>query len=185
MKHESTEPMTTDLNQLPEASRPYALQLEKRTGRLLNIHAAMAASPAVIAAYSGLSAGVSENSTFDAKTREAIALAVGNQNGCDYCQAAHAFAASKAGLTDEQILQIRAGEVNFDSKLAALLDVARDAAANIGAVDAAVRANATQEGWSADQLAELFAHIAVNLYTNFFNHYAGTELDFPAASPLS
>lgn len=35
-----------------------------------------------------------------------------------------------------------------------------------------------------EALAEAFAHVAVNLYTNYFNHYAGTELDVPAAPAL-
>lgn len=38
-------------------------------------------------------------------------------------------------------------------------------------------------GWSTEQLAELFAHVPVNLYTNYFNHYAGTELDLPPVPP--
>ncbi|MBT2502886.1 carboxymuconolactone decarboxylase family protein [Curtobacterium sp. ISL-83] len=177
--------MSTDMTQFPEASRPFAEQLERRTARLLNIHAGMAASPAVIAAFAGLSAGVAKHATFGTATREAIALAVGNQNGCDYCQAAHTVSAKRAGLTDEQILQIRAGEVTFDPKLAALLEVARAAAANTGTVPAEVRDHASAAGWSDEELQELFAHLAVNLYTNFFNHYAGTELDFPSAPSLT
>lgn len=173
------------MTQFPEASRPFAAQLERRSGRLLNIHAGMAASPAVIAGFAGLSGGVAAHSTFDARTREAIALAVGNQDGCQYCQAAHTVSATRAGLTENQILQIRSGEVTFDGKLAALLEVARDAAANTGAVAPAVRDNALTAGWTTNELRELFAHIAVNLFTNFFNHYEGTELDFPAAPALT
>ncbi|WP_426999214.1 carboxymuconolactone decarboxylase family protein [Pseudarthrobacter sp. N5] len=37
-----------------------------------------------------MSAAIAAHGSFDARTREAIALAVGNQNGCSYCQAAHA-----------------------------------------------------------------------------------------------
>lgn len=177
--------MSTDMTQFPEASRPFAEQFERRTGRLLNIHAGMAASPVVIAAFAGLTGGVAKHATFDTATREAIALAVGNQDGCDYCQAAHTVSAKRTGLTDQEILQIRAGEVTFDTKLAALLEVARTAAANTGTVTPEIRENAPAAGWSEEDLQELFAHLAVNLYTNFFNHYAGTELDFPAAPPLA
>ena len=169
----------------PEASRPYVEAIEKRLGRLPNIHANMATSPTVIAAYAGLTGGVAKHATFDTRTREAIALAVGNQDGCDYCQAAHAASGRRAGLTEEQILQIRSGEVAFDPKLAALLEVARAAVATVGTVPQALRANAIAAGWSAGDLDELFAHIAVNLFTNYFNHYAGTELDFPPAPPLT
>jgi len=39
-------------------------------------------------------------------------------------------------------------------------------------------------GWGDTELAELFAHVAANLFTNYFNHYAQTEPDLPAAPGL-
>lgn len=172
------------LEGLPEASRPFVEGLIRRNGRLLSIHVGMAASPPVIAAYAGLNRAISDFGTFDARTREAIALAVGNQNGCDYCQAAHTVSARRAGLIDDEILQIRSGEIDFDERLAAITDVARNAAAAVGYVNPEIRVRALQLGWTEQDLAELFAHVTVSLFTNYFNHYAGTELDFPAARPL-
>lgn len=173
-----------DIDSLPAASRPYAHTLRQRTGRLLGIHRRMAASTVVIAAYCGISAAIAECGTFGARTREEVALAVGNQDGCEYCQAAHAVSARRAGLADDEILQIRSGEIAFDEKLAALADIARNAAAHVGNAPDALRAHALESGWSQADLEELFAHIAANLYTNYFNHYAGTELDLPPAPPL-
>ncbi len=63
--------------------------LQRRTGRLLNIHADMAHSPLVLAMYAGMQSAIARHGTFDAATREAIALAVGAVDGCTYCQAAH------------------------------------------------------------------------------------------------
>ena len=117
--------------------------------------------------------------------KEAIALAVGNQNGCDYCQAAHTVSARKTGLTEEQILAIRADEVDFDPKLAIITEVAREAAARTRNVSEPVWQAALDAGWTEEELAEAFAHIAANLFTNYFNHYAGTELGVPAAPALS
>lgn len=168
----------------PEASQETARKLERKMGRLLNIHAGMAHSPAVLASYAGMNAAIAEHGTFNARTREAIALAVGNQNGCDYCQAAHTRSARRAGFDDQQILDIRAGEVDFDEKIDAITAVAREAAANTGNVSDGSWQAALAAGWSAEELAETFAHIAANLFTNYFNHYAGTELDLPAAPEL-
>ena len=173
------------LDTVPEASREHAERLEKRMGRLMNIHAGMAHSPVVIAAYQGMQQAIAEHGTFDARTREAIALAVGNQNGCDYCQGAHTVSARKAGLDDEQILALRAGEVDFDPRLAALTEVARAAAADTGTVPEPAWQAALDAGWSDTELPEAFAHIAVNLVTNYFTHYAHTELDITAAEPLT
>ncbi|MDQ6752599.1 MAG: carboxymuconolactone decarboxylase family protein [Actinomycetota bacterium] len=164
----------------PEGSRETARKLEKKMGKLLNIHAGMAHSPAVIGSYAEISAAIAAHGTFDARTREAIALAVANQNGCSYCQSAHTLSARRAGLDDEQILAIRAGEVDFDDKLAAITTVAREAAARTGNVSDATWKAALDAGWSTEELSEAFAHLAANLFTNYLNHYAGTELDLPA-----
>jgi len=34
-------------------------------------------------------------------------------------------------------------------------------------------------GYSDGEIAEIIAVVAVNLFTNYFNHIAGTEIDFP------
>lgn len=178
--------MTEDhtIDNLPTASQPYAKAMRKKMGRLLEIHRRMAASPAVISAYAGIGGAIAEHGTLDARTRETIALAVASENGCDYCQAAHTLSARAAGLSDDQILEVRAGDVRFDAKLAAIATIARTAAANTGSVPDEMREEALSAGWTAEELEELFAHVAVNLFTNYFNHSADTELDVPAAPPM-
>jgi AhpD family alkylhydroperoxidase len=173
------------LDTAPEQTRPTLERLTRRTGKLLNIHAEMAHAPVVLAAYAGITEALAKQSSFDARTREAIALAVGAQDGCDYCQAAHTPSAIKSGLSEAQTIAIRRGELAFDPKLAALLTVVREAAANVGEVSDATWTAAQQAGWSDVQLSEAFAHLAVNLFTNFFNHYARTDLDLAAAPALT
>ncbi len=168
----------------PEQSRESAEWFEKRIGRLMNIHARMAHSPAVITAYEGISRAIAAYGTFDSRTKEAIALAIANQNSCDYCQASHTISGRRAGLTDEQMLAIRTGEVDSDPKIKTITELARAAAANFGYVSDPIWQAALDAGWREDELAEAFAHIMANLFTNYFNHYAGTELDIPAAPPL-
>lgn len=176
---------TARISTLPEASRPFAQTLSRRMGRLLNIHARMGQAPAVIAAYSGIRDAIDRYGTLDARTRETVALAVGNQDGCEYCQSAHTLSARRAGLTDEQIVKIRSDSIDFDGPLAAIAAVARSIAGHVGNVPEPLRCRARDAGWSAAQLEELFAHVAVNLFTNYFNHYAHTVLDVPAAPPLA
>lgn len=169
----------------PEASKEIVGHFKRRLGKLMNIHAGMAHSPAVIGAYEGVYRAIAAHGSFDARTKEAIALAVGNQNGCDYCQASHTRYARKAGLTDEQILAVRAGEVDFDPKLAAITEVAREATARAGRVSDDVWQAALDAGWCDKELAEAFVHVVANLFTNYFAHYAQTELDVPAAPALN
>ncbi len=159
-------------------------KLERKHGGLLNVHAGMAHSPALIAAYEAMSTALAAQSTFDAQTREAIALAVANENGCDYCQAAHTRSGRRAGFSTEETIAIRADRITFDDRLAALTALVREAARNTGSVSADTWNGAHDAGWTSEELAEAFAHLMANLFTNYFNHFAETELDVPAAPRL-
>jgi len=172
------------IDDAPEASRPALQALARRTGRVLNIYGEMAHAPAVVGAYHALHRALAEHGTLDARTREAIALAVSGVDRCDYCQSAHTISAQRAGLSAEQIAQRRSGEVSFDHRLAALVGVVRQVTANVGFVDDATWQAALDAGWSDEQLTEAFAHIVANMFTNYFNHMVGTELDIPPAPPL-
>lgn len=172
------------IDDAPAGTGAALANLAGRAGKLLNIHAEMAHAPVVLAAYTGLGAAITEHGTFDARVREAIALAVANVDGCEYCQAAHTLSAQKAGFDQVQTVAIRRGVVEFDDRLAALLAVVREAAGNVGEVSDDTWRAASAAGWSDTELAEAFAHLAVNLFTNYFNHYAHTELDVPAAPAL-
>jgi uncharacterized peroxidase-related enzyme len=168
----------------PEASRRTLEGLRERFGRVLNIHGEMAHAPVVLAAYAGIQQAIAEHGSFDARTREAIALAVGARNDCGYCQAAHTAAAQAAGFSLDQTVAIRADRVDFDGKLGALLTVARQIAEADGEVEEAAWERARDAGWSDAELTELFTHVVVNIFTNYFNHYAQTDLDFPPAPEL-
>ncbi|WP_037911366.1 carboxymuconolactone decarboxylase family protein [Actinacidiphila yeochonensis] len=168
----------------PAASGETLRLLEKRFGRVLNIHGGMAHSPVVLETYAAINAAIAEHGTFDGRTREAIALAVGAVDACAYCQSAHTVSAKAAGLSEEETVAIRRGDAGDDPKLDALLQVAREVAGDIGEVSDAVWDKALAEGWTDTELTEVFAHVAANLYTNYFNHYARTDLDVPAAPAL-
>jgi AhpD family alkylhydroperoxidase len=172
------------LDDAPEQTRPTLEALKKRMGKLLNIHAGMAHSPVVLAAYAGVQEAITRHGSFDGRTREAIALAVGAVDRCGYCQSAHTLGGKAAGLEPDQMLAIRAGHPTGEDKLDTLLAVLREAAADVGTVQDSTWEQAKAAGWSDEELAEAFAHLVVNLFTNYFNHYVGTELDVPAAPAL-
>ena len=168
----------------PENSRDVLKALEGKIGKVLNIHGEMAHSPVVIQAYAAIQEVITDFGTFDASTREAIALAVGNVDDCSYCQSAHTASARAAGLSEDQTVAIRADRVDFDAKLAALLRVTREAAGNVGNVGDAAWQGALDAGWSDTELTEVSVHLTLNLFTNYFNHLVHTELDLPAAPGL-
>jgi len=79
---------------------------------------------------------------------------------------------------------IRRGDATGDTRLDNLLVVAREITGEVGHVQDSSWRAAVDTGWSVEELEELFAHVAVNMYTNYFNHFAGTELDLPEAPQL-
>jgi AhpD family alkylhydroperoxidase len=168
----------------PEPSRDALNALEARVGKVLNIYGGMAHSPAVLNAYVAMNAAIAEHSSLDPATREAIALAVAAVNDCRYCQAAHTVVGRSTGLSDDQMLQIRADAIQGDDRLAAIVAVVREAAGNVGEVSEQTWQEALDAGWSDTELGDAFASVVANVFTNSFNHYAGTELDLPAAPDL-
>jgi AhpD family alkylhydroperoxidase len=172
------------LDSAPLASREALRRLQQRHGRLLNIHAEMAHAPVVLETYVAMTAAIARHGSFDPRTRQAVALAVAAVDDCTYCQAVHTVAAKAAGLSEAQTVAIRRGDFDDDAKLATLLRVARQIAGAVGNVSDATWEEAVTAGWSDTQLTELFAHVAANLYTNYFNHLARTELDLGPAPAI-
>jgi len=164
----------------PEQSRDELKSLEAKFGKVINIHGGMAHSPVVLQSYIAIQQVIADYGSFDARTREAIALAVGNADACNYCQAAHTGGGKAAGLTNDEMIAIRRGDAQFD----ALLTLARHYTTNIGSVEDASWQAALDAGWSDEQLTELSAHVTLNLLTNYFNHFVETDLDLPAAPAL-
>lgn len=157
--------------------------IKHKIGLVPNMTRAMANSPAALDGYLQLSGALAKG-TLPAKVREQIALAVAEANGCGYCLAAHTAVGKAVGLTADQIRDSRHGTA-VDAKTAALLGFARkvvDARGRVADADlAAVRA----AGWHDGAVAEVVAHVALNVFTNYFNNLAETDLDFPAAAPLA
>lgn len=172
------------LDSAPEESRDSLKAVEARVGKVLNIYGEMAHSPAVLNAYVAMNQAINEHSSLDPATREAIALAVGAVNDCGYCQAAHTVVGRAAGLEDDQMTEIRRGAV-ADPRLGALVTLVREAAANVGEVSDATWQAALDAGWSDTELTDAFASVVANVFTNFFNHYVGTELDLPPAPDVT
>ena len=167
----------------PEGSRDALKALEAKFGKVLNIHGAMAHSPAVLSTYVAIQEALIGQGTFDAKTREVVALAVANVDDCSYCQAAHTAGGKAAGLSEQETIDIRRGSVD-DPKLGALVTLVREQAGNVGHVSDSTCEAALDAGWTDAELTESSAVVALNLFTNYFNHLVGTELDLPAAPTL-
>ena len=170
----------------PESATGKAKELldavKSKLGLVPNMTRAMANSPAVLDGYLSLSGALSKGN-LSGKLREQIALTVGEVNGCDYCLAAHSTIGKMVGLTAEQIMDSRRGTA-VDPKTDALVKFARRVVSERGRVSDLDLADARLAGLDDAALTEVVANVALNLFTNYFNHVAQTDIDFPKAEPL-
>src|ERR1700741_4711866 len=93
----------------PEGSRPLLQKIAQSspTGRPLNVHAQMAHSPAVLAAYAALRAATAEHGTLGPKVSWALNLATAATVGNDYMIGIASRFARVSGWTDAQIGALR------------------------------------------------------------------------------
>lgn len=154
----------------------------KKLGTVPNIMRTMANSTAVLESYLGFTNALAKGS-LSAKLREQIALVVGEANNCQYCLSAHTVLGRMAGLNDEEIITSRRGEP-ADPKAAAALTFARKVVRERGLVGDGDIEMLRTAGFRDGDIAEIVANVAVNVFTNYFNHVAQTEIDFPEAPAL-
>jgi uncharacterized peroxidase-related enzyme len=142
-----------------------------------NMMKTMAQSPAVLEAYLNFSASLGSGS-LDAKLREQIALVSAEVNGCGYCAAAHTAIGKMTGLGEDAILAARKGH-SIDARVNAALQFASNVIVNRGEVSDADLQAVRDWGFSDGEISEIIASIALNIFTNYFNLIAKTEIDFP------
>lgn len=142
-----------------------------------NMTRVMANSPAVLGAYLSFSGALAEGS-LSAKLRELIALEVGEQNACQYCVSAHTAIGKMTGLSDAEISAARETR-SSDTKTAAALAFARQIVAKQGRATQADVDAVRNAGFNDGEIAEIITHVALNIFTNYFNNAAGVEVDFP------
>jgi alkylhydroperoxidase family enzyme len=166
----------------PEASRPLlegTVQFSP-TGNLLNLHAQMAHSPAVLAAYVSLRQATGTYGTLDPRTRPALMLAAAGAVGNAYAETITSALALRAGWSQSEVLALRTGRSVGDEKTDALAAVVREAAARAGRVSDLAWQLAAAVGWDSERLAEAFAYLALTIFTAYFLNYAQTPGDLPA-----
>ena len=174
----------TAIDDAPEASRAQLQAVEKMLGSVPNMFRLIATSPATLDGYLGLSGALGKGKLGPAM-RERIALAVSQQNGCDYCLAAHNYLATNlARLTPEDIAAARQA-ASDDPRIDAALKFASALVRERGHVSAEEVQAVRDAGYSDGEVLEIIGAVAVDTLTNYVNTALGTEIDFPAVDRLA
>ena len=164
-----------------DAAKPAASQLfnaiKTKVGMVPNLYRVLANEPAALKATLGINETLSGGS-FDAATREAIALAVAGANNCDYCASAHSAISANLKV-DANEIKSRLHASSSDPKLQAVLTFAKAVVDERGFVSDADLAAARDAGLNEGEIVETVVNVVANILTNYVNHVAQTDIDFP------
>jgi uncharacterized peroxidase-related enzyme len=165
----------------PAAAQPLLEAVNKQLGLVPNMFRVIANSPAALEGYLGLNGALAKG-TIDAKTRERIALAVAEANGCDYCLSAHTYLGKNVAKLDDAEVTANRDGASSDPKASSALRFATQVVRARGHVtDADVQA-LKAAGYDDGQVIEIVLHVALNTLTNYVNEVAKTVVDFPVVS---
>lgn len=165
----------------PAAAQPMLRAVEKQLGVVPNLFRMVANSPAALEGYLGMSGALAKG-RLPAPTRERIALAVAEINGCSYCLSAHSYLGKNlAKLDDAEMIANRHGG-STDPKAAAAVRFAAKVAHSRGHVGDEDLAAVRLAGYDDGQIIEIVQHVALNVWTNYINEVARTAIDFPVVS---
>lgn len=147
-------------------------------GMVPNFIRVLANSPDALKAFLGIH-GIAGAGLLDPMTRERIALAVAEQNTCQYCVSAHTAIGRKVGLDNQEMHANRMGR-SSDAKAEAALTFAGALVDHMGAVSKAEFEAVRSAGHSDGEIVEIITHVAMNIFTNLLGKATQVEIDFPA-----
>jgi uncharacterized peroxidase-related enzyme len=171
-------PVPSHIESAPAASQPLLRAVKKQLGLVPNLFRMVSTSPAALEGYLSLSGALAKGA-LPAPTRERIALAVAEINGCSYCLSAHTYLGKNvAHLDDAEMATNRSGG-SSDPKADAAVRFAAMVTRTRGQVGADDIRALKASGYDDAQLIEIVLHVALNTWTNYINLIADTEVDFP------
>ncbi|MGE0882468.1 MAG: carboxymuconolactone decarboxylase family protein [Blastocatellales bacterium] len=171
---------TVDPKQATGKAKELLDGVQAKIGMTPNLMKGLANSPAALKAYLDFSGSLA-GGLLDPKLREQIALTVGTANGCEYCVSAHTAIGKGAGLNSDELAAARNAS-SGNAKSNAALKFARSVMETRGNVKDAELKELKTAGYSEGEIVEIVAHVGLNIFTNYFNHVAQTEIDFPKVS---
>jgi uncharacterized peroxidase-related enzyme len=172
-------PTPASIEAAPQDAQPLLQAVKKQLGVVPNMFRVIGNSPAALEGYLGLNGALMKGS-LEPQTRERIALAIAEVNGCDYCLSAHTYLGKNLGkLTDAEIAANRDGG-STEAKADAAVRFAVKLTQLRGHVSEEDLRAVKQAGYTDAQVIEIVLHVALNTLTNYINETVKTEIDFPA-----
>lgn len=157
-------------------------KLQKGLGFVPNLYATIAHSDTALDNYLEFQ---SSKTSLSNKEKEAINLIVSQVNDCKYCQSAHTLLGKMNGFKEEQIFELRSGFASFDSKLDALVKLAKEITETKGRPSEVVIENFFSAGYTKGSLIDVILAVADKVVMNYVHNITQVPIDFPLAVDLN
>ncbi|SHN23880.1 carboxymuconolactone decarboxylase family protein [Chitinophaga sp. CF418] len=151
-------------------------------GFMPNLIAMFAYSETALADYLAIQ---SRKGTLTIKEKEVVYLVVSEINDCKYCVPGHALYAKNLGFSEEQIIQIRKGDIPFDDRLNALAHFVKDITLNKGRPREASVEAFFKAGYNEANLVDVIIAIGDKVITNYLHNITQVSIEWPAVRAIS
>jgi uncharacterized peroxidase-related enzyme len=160
--------MASSVKLIEPAQNEFLSDLEKRSGRANHFFRTMANRPDVLKNFVPLYGSIMGAGSVERRTKELVYLTVSYTNKCDYCTAAHTASGRKAGVTEEEMRALQAGQDGgFSPAERAAIEYARELTRS---ADGAQTRGGLNQHYSDEQIVEITLIAAMANFTNRFNN---------------
>ena len=156
-------------------------QIQAAFGTVPAMFKTVANSPAALTSMWAAFGAFGSSSSLGAALGEQIAVAVANRNSCEYCLAAHSALGRKAGVSRDAMAAAQIGQSD-DPRTAAILAFALKLVEERGQLAADDVEALRGHGVTDEQIVEIIAQVALNLFTNYINVALAVPVDFPTVA---
>ncbi len=153
---------------------------QEKFGKVPNIYKLMSHSSNVLEAYLYFSSALIKGSLSE-RDRQQIALIVSGYDRSQYCASADTLLAKQVGVSDEETRNTLKG-TSENPRTMSLINFCLSILENNGFVSDQNMVEIREAGFTDEEIVEIVAAVCIKIFTNYFNHVAESEVDFPLVS---
>ncbi|SRR5581483_6509588 len=165
--------MPSAIKLIEPAQVEFLADLESKAKRPNHFFRTMAHRPEVLKNFVPLYGAIMGAGSVDRRLKELAYLATSFANECAYCSAAHTASGRKAGITEDELRDLRTEQDhNFSDPERAVIRYARDLTRTATADDTR---DGLYEHFNDEQIVEITLVVAIANFTNRFNNGLGIQ----------
>ncbi len=165
-----------DEQNVSETNKRIFDELKNMFGKVPNIFMAFTSSENGLENYFKY---LTQKNSLTYSEREVVNLVVSQVNQCPYCLSIHSAMAERIGFNNEQILNIRANNIQFDKNLKAVAALAHNIALTKGHITGSILLDFYEAGYDQGHLVDVVLAVGNITTLNLLYAITNVPIDFP------